>query len=241
MKRTVVLVHGAWHRGSCWKDVQEILEKEGHTVYALTYPGNSEGDSTDVTSEDYLAWLPSELEKIPGKVTVIGHSSAGIIMSGSLYRIPEKIELAIFNNAFIPPDGRSQFDCIEDEVQTAFRAVAGQREDNCVPMDPEFMRGKLMQLCDQELFDRVMAEEIVPQPLAIFETKAETQKFINSGIPCAMVHCTDDVSVPENFYRTMFESIGRGMIVEIPGEHEALISSPHVLADAILKIFAGTE
>src|SRR4030081_2353507 len=40
--RTFVLVHGAWHGGWCWRRVADLLEKQGHKVFAPTMTGLGE-------------------------------------------------------------------------------------------------------------------------------------------------------------------------------------------------------
>ena len=42
MRRTYVLVHGAWHGGWCWSKVAPLLRAEGHDVYAPTLTGLGE-------------------------------------------------------------------------------------------------------------------------------------------------------------------------------------------------------
>ncbi len=34
MRKTFVLVHGAWHGGWCWRRVADALERRGHKVFA---------------------------------------------------------------------------------------------------------------------------------------------------------------------------------------------------------------
>lgn len=236
MTKNIVLIHGAWHTGKCWDPIRKSLEEKGYNVYTPTYPGNGAGDSTKVVPQDYIDWIQDVISNIPGKSIVLGHSSAGIIMVGGLTGVKDKVELAIFNNAFVPPHGMSQFDVVGPEIESVFRTIAAGREDGCVVLDRDFIRGKLMQLSDEETFERLLAEEVVPQPLAIFETRVQTQDFIDSGIPCAMIHCKDDVSVDPDGYKMMFQSIGRGEIVEIPGEHELLVSNPGAIVDALMEV-----
>jgi len=38
-RKTFVLVHGAWHGGWCWRRVADLLEKQGHKVFAPTLTG----------------------------------------------------------------------------------------------------------------------------------------------------------------------------------------------------------
>jgi pimeloyl-ACP methyl ester carboxylesterase len=41
-RKTFVLVHGAWHGGWCWRRVSDLLEKQGHKVFAPTMTGLGE-------------------------------------------------------------------------------------------------------------------------------------------------------------------------------------------------------
>jgi hypothetical protein len=40
--KTFVLIHGAWHGGWCWRRVSDLLEKNGHKVFAPTLTGLGE-------------------------------------------------------------------------------------------------------------------------------------------------------------------------------------------------------
>src|SRR5690349_17911935 len=41
-RKTFVLVHGAYHGGWCWRRVSDLLEKQGHKVFAPTLTGLGE-------------------------------------------------------------------------------------------------------------------------------------------------------------------------------------------------------
>src|SRR5579862_3038473 len=41
-KQTVVIVHGAWGGGWSWKEVDQLLTADGHTVYRPTLTGQGE-------------------------------------------------------------------------------------------------------------------------------------------------------------------------------------------------------
>src|SRR5580698_2426384 len=49
-RKTFVLIHGAYHGGWCWRRVADILEKNGHKVYAPSLTGN--GDRSHLLSKD---------------------------------------------------------------------------------------------------------------------------------------------------------------------------------------------
>jgi hypothetical protein len=62
----IVLFHGAWHNGRCWDSVSALLKKAGYEVEALTLPGNGEGDSKDVSYEDYVNYVCIVVKRTKG-------------------------------------------------------------------------------------------------------------------------------------------------------------------------------
>jgi pimeloyl-ACP methyl ester carboxylesterase len=68
-----VLVHGAWADGSCWSEVIERLQADGHRVTAPQFPMTS--------LEDDVARLRHVLGQQDGPTVVAGHSYGGQIMT----------------------------------------------------------------------------------------------------------------------------------------------------------------
>ena len=121
--RKIVLIHGAWHNGRCWNEVSRLLKKAGYEVEALTLPGNGEGDSKDVSYEDYVNYIVRFLNAQKNKVIVVAHSSAGHILQMAVPKAKDKVEKIIFNNAWILPDGKSQFDFVPEEIKSNMRQL----------------------------------------------------------------------------------------------------------------------
>src|SRR5689334_12954116 len=69
----IVLVHGAWADGSCWRAVIEQLQANGHTVTAPQFPLTSLASDT--------ARLRQVLARQSGPTLVVGHSYGGQIMT----------------------------------------------------------------------------------------------------------------------------------------------------------------
>ncbi len=109
MKKTVVLVHGAWHGRWCWKKVVPLLEAEGYAVLAPDLPGHG-GDSMDfghIVLETYTDSVMAGIRSVAGKVVLAGHSMAGAIVSQVAENMADKIERLVYVSAFVPPDGGS--------------------------------------------------------------------------------------------------------------------------------------
>jgi len=66
---TIVLVHGAWADGSCWKEVILPLERQGLKVACAPIPLTSLSDDASA--------LTRALERTSGPVILAGHAYGG--------------------------------------------------------------------------------------------------------------------------------------------------------------------
>ena len=105
---TFVLVHGAWHYGSCWEIVTKSLESLGHRVFTPTVAGHGRDvsknvDHAEMTDSvvDYL--LENELTDI----VLVGHSLGGTVISKVAEYVLDRIRRLVFYSAFVLEDGQS--------------------------------------------------------------------------------------------------------------------------------------
>lgn len=111
---TFVLVHGAWHDGTCWDRVVPLLEARGHVVHAPTLTGHGEtadrlGPEVNLTThaDDVVGLI---LGKDLSRVVLVGHSYAGMVISAVANRIPERIARLVYVDAMVPEHGESAVD-----------------------------------------------------------------------------------------------------------------------------------
>jgi pimeloyl-ACP methyl ester carboxylesterase len=73
----IVLVHGNPETDAIWADLRQHLGRED--VVALSPPGFGAPAPPDfgATSDDYVAWLASELERLDGPIDLVGHDWGG--------------------------------------------------------------------------------------------------------------------------------------------------------------------
>lgn len=108
---TYVIVHGAWGGGWDWRAVDSLLTLHGHRVLRVTLTGQGErahlaspdiGLSTHVTDVvNTILW-----ENLH-EVVLVGHSYGGMVITGVVDRIPERIRRAVYLDAFLPDSGES--------------------------------------------------------------------------------------------------------------------------------------
>src|SRR5882762_7076962 len=107
--RTFVLVHGSWHGGWCWRRVADRLEKQGHKVFAPTLTGLGERAhliSAQVDINTHVTDIISVIKfESLDNIVLVGHSYAGLIITGVAEQIGSAISSIIYLDAFLPDDG----------------------------------------------------------------------------------------------------------------------------------------
>lgn len=232
--KKILLLHGAWHNGKCWDKVSAILNKNGYETEALTLPGNGENDSKNVTYEDYVNYVCDRISAQEGKVIVVGHSSAGHVLQMAIPKVADKVNKVIFNNAWLLPDNKSQFDFVPDEIKNGMRQAAIASGTGAIPIDPMFVRTMLATQATEEQIQELM-KLLVEQPLIIMETPVQAKDFAEMKVPMVLLYCTKDVSVAPGAFLGMFKAWGDNPVVEVECDHEGLFTAPEVYTEGLIK------
>lgn len=124
----IVLVHGGWHGGWVWREVEDLLRARGHRVFSPTLTGLCERahlahpDITpDVHVDDICGVLTYE---DLSEVTLVGHSYGGFVIAGVASRIPERVSALVYLDAFVPTQsGQGAFSIGTPERAAEIRAT----------------------------------------------------------------------------------------------------------------------
>lgn len=113
-KLTFVVVHGATAGGWEWKRAGQCLTDDGHTVYRVTLTGLGERahlSSPDIDLQTHIDDVVNLIlfEDLK-EVVLTGHSYGGMVITGVMDRIPERIRHVVFLDAAVPDDGMSIWD-----------------------------------------------------------------------------------------------------------------------------------
>jgi pimeloyl-ACP methyl ester carboxylesterase len=93
---TIVLVHGAWADGSCWRNVILPLEQRGLHVICAPIPLTSL--SNDVTA------LSQALERTSGPLVLVGHAYSGAVIAAVK---EERVKSLVYIAALAPDEGET--------------------------------------------------------------------------------------------------------------------------------------
>ena len=109
---TYVLVHGAWQAPYVWDAVRSDLVKKGNNVIVVQLPGHG-SDHTPPHTLSLDLYRDKVIEAISGtegKVILVGHSMAGMVITHVAEKIPSRISKLIYIGAFLPASGQALTD-----------------------------------------------------------------------------------------------------------------------------------
>lgn len=235
---TFVLVHGSWHDGPLWGPVVEALEAMGHVAHAPTVAGHGKGVDKKVTHDDCVASIvdyvkAQELDDF----VLLGHSFGGTVIARVAEEIPERIARLIFWNAFVPQPGNSLLDETPPHYQELFAALAAETEDNTVMLPFPIWREAFIQDADLDTAKRTY-ERLSPEPLQPMADKLDLTRFYATEIPKSYINATEDMALPQGewgWHPRMSSRLGLFRLVQLPGSHEVMFTSPALLADKIVE------
>lgn len=124
---TFVLVHGAWQSTGTWDLLAPLLEQQGHRVVTpvLRGLGADQGRlSPDITLTQHIEDVSAEVSRSPDSVILVGHSYAGMIISGVAETNAAQVQRLVFMDAFIPEDGQAVLNLLPPATGDYFRTVA---------------------------------------------------------------------------------------------------------------------
>lgn len=105
---TYVFVHGGKKTGEIWDKVVPLLQQHGHKVFCPTLT-----DPYTHTLQDHIKEVCHLItDKGLDKVILVGHSYAGMVITGAADTLPEKLSHLIYVDAAVPKSGQSLFDIL---------------------------------------------------------------------------------------------------------------------------------
>ena len=231
-----VLVHGAWHGGWCWKRVSPLLRAAGHEVFTPTLTGLgerahliSENVGLDTHIKDVLAVL--EFEDLRD-VVLVGHSFAGMVITGVAEKADERIAHLVYLYAFVPENGKSLADYQPPEIWRMFQEKTREEGDGF----------KLPIVFPLEAFGVTEDDDVnwvrprlTPHPL---KTKSDPVSVSNPNaarIPRTYIYCSAPaVGVFDQFADCARQSPS-WQYVDLAAGHDAMVTAPQELADLLLE------
>ena len=239
MEMTYVLVHGSWQSAWCWDGVRAYLEAHGHRVLAPTLPAHADAseNSVGIALADYVTAAEAALETANGQpVVLVGHSFGGAVITQLADRRSKGIARLVYVAAFVPRDGESVGDLLPSEFRAGLEQLAAARPDRAVGLPWELWRSSFMQTGDEAAARRAY-ERLVPEPWAPIFDPVRLSPRTSAAVPAAFVAFRDDRTMPPGYWHPqMTDRLVAPRIIELDGDHQAMLTAPDRLAEALLAL-----
>lgn len=129
----VVLTHGGWHGGWCWQRVSPLLREAGHLVLIPTLTGQADRAhvlTTETGLDTHIAVITNLLEYDDlTDVILVGHSYAGMVITGVAAAVPERIRRLVYLDAFVPQTGDALLNLLLPERAAFYMQAAKDHGD----------------------------------------------------------------------------------------------------------------
>jgi pimeloyl-ACP methyl ester carboxylesterase len=227
-----VLVHGAWSGAWCWKKIIPVLWAAGHRVFAVTLTGTGERAhqlAPDIRLRTHIDDVAAVLdaEELQHAI-IVGHSYAGMVITGVADRMPQRIGRLVYLDAVVPLPGEAWSSTHPAQTQMQRReAIAAT--GSISPADPALfgLHGEDAQW---------MARHHAPHPGGVYDDPLHFDAARVAAIPRTFIDCNapamPTIAVPRERVRQQ----AGWQIVEIATGHAAMVSAPDELQRILLVI-----
>jgi len=233
----VVLVHGAWMGAAAWDKVAVDLRARGLQVTVVELPGHGK-DNTPAEKLSMAGYVDAVVAALPaqGKAVLVGHSMAGMVVSGAAEKAPEKVSKLVYVAAYLPRDGESLYQLSQTDADSQVPRYWRQADPKAYSpawIDKAGIADVFCADCSaadrQFLIDSHKPEAIPPlgTPLALTAARFGT-------VPRVYVHTRQDRAVSHALQQRMLAAAGgAAQVVTLDTSHAVMLTQPKALADVI--------
>ena len=231
MATTFVLVHGAWHGGWCWIKTTRLLTAAANIVYTPTLTGLGERAHLarpEVDLETHIQDVVAVLEvEDLRNVVLVGHSYAGMVISGVAPRVRNRIARLVYLDAFVPEVGQSLLSLVTPERADAVRKSVTDGDGWRVPAPPPAQFGITSQR-DTDWLQR----RLVAHPLQAFEQPVSAVP--SSDAPRTYVYCSKPAVGAFDSVAERLRDDRKWRFHDVKTGHDAMVTAPAEIAKILM-------
>ncbi len=236
-----VFVPGSFHAAWCWYKMQPLLSKDGNTCEAIDLPGHGRDRTppAEVTLDSYVDAVCEVLEKYTEPVVLIGHSRAGIVISQTAERMPEKVSHLVYLCAFLIPNG-------EPMVATALTDSTSALVANLIFNEAEAWHFPKESIIKEAFYNDCTEEDLAlcsslltHEPNAPVGTPLQLSDDKYGSVEKTYIFTTLDRAISPALQRQMVERLPVDQTFTLQAGHSPFLSRPQELAEILLQIGRG--
>jgi pimeloyl-ACP methyl ester carboxylesterase len=222
---TVVLVHGAWADGSCWRNIILPLRRHGLTVTCAPIPLTS-------LTEDVTA-LHRVLKRTSGPVILVGHAYGGAVIAGAT---GEQVRALVYIAALAPDENESVADVF-------YRADPHPEAPHLAPDADGFIwmpeEGFARAVSHKALPDEALIMAAVQRPIALKCIQETSPAPAWKTKPSWFLIAEEDRMISPQTQRFMADRMG-AKIRSSKVDHSPMLTKPDLVVDVILEAVRET-
>src|ERR1700723_1233718 len=217
---TIILVHGAWADGSCWRNVILPLEQRGLHVICAPIP------LTSLTSD--ATALSQALERTTGPVVLVGHAYSGAVIAAVR---EDRVKSLVYVTALAPDEG-------ETVAKVFYRDTPSPQQPKMVP-DPHGYVWMPVDAFHEAIAQKASAEQAriagaVQRPISVQCVQEPTPVPLWKSKPSWYLVAEDDLMINPKTQRFMADRM-HATVRSHPVDHTPMYASPAVVVDVILE------
>ncbi len=240
--KTFILVHGTWLGGWSWQYVRRILERAGHDVYAPSLTGCGDRAhlmSPEIGLDTHIQDIVNiiDLESLDD-VILVGHSFAGLVITGVADRRRDRIRRIVFFDALVPAEGR---------LSGTSRTPDGEISDYFKKRMEKFVDGYQMDYFDsyplkmvvpdsEPELQAMLKEKITLHPMRAWTDELQLQNGGWEGLPRTFIHC-----VGQEYSMSSEAMVGPArapgwQFIELDTPRGGMLTHPELVARTFLEL-----
>lgn len=238
-RKAFVLVHGTWHGGWVWRDVRRILAGRGHDVFTPSCTGCGDRKhlmSPDVGLDTHVTDITNliDYEELDD-VILVGHSFAGLTITGVADRRKDRIRRLVYLDALVPRT---------DRMSGVTRNADGSFPDYWQKRQAKFIDGYQMDFFAEYPLEMLVPADdaenqawlerrITPHPARGWSDELELVNGGWEGLPRTYLHCVGQLYKPSSPAMVGLATGPGWDYRKMEWARNAMVTHPRELADVL--------
>jgi len=235
---TYVLVHGAWQAPYVWDAVRTNLESKGQKVIVVELPGHG-ADKTlthTLSIDAYRDKVIEAIARVEGKVILVGHSMAGMVVTSVAEKIPSRISKLVYIGAFLPASGQSIGDIAATDPDSKLGPLIIESADH-LTLDVKKDSLTWLFINDGSKTDKekVLANYRA-EPAIPFGNKVTFTTANFGSVDKVYIKTLQDIVISPGLQDRMIAVAGIRSVYTVNSSHSPFLSQPKAVTDLLLTI-----
>jgi pimeloyl-ACP methyl ester carboxylesterase len=217
---TIILVHGAWADGSCWRNLILPLERRGLQVMCAPIPMTSL--TNDATA------LSQALERTSGPVVLVGHAYSGAVIAAVR---EDRVKSLVYIAALAPDEG-------ETVAKVFYRDPKPPESPKLAPDSHGFIwipdGGFRQAVAHKASAEQTSIATAVQRPIAVQCIQEAAQKPTWKTKPSWYLIAEEDRMINPKTQHFMADRM-RAKVHSYPADHSPMYTEPRLVIDVILE------